>query len=464
MIVDIFINPESTTGLATQIFEEIRGGILDGRVGPGERLPPSRELAVTLGVSRHTVTTAFQRLSAEGFIEGRRGGGTIVSDLSGFGAVGDRSDRSPDLSEPPQDAAPALDLRPGTPDPRLFPTDDWRRYARWAVDQHDATYGDPAGVADLRRVLARWVARSRGVHASSRQLIVTSGAQQAFYLLIRACTEPGDVIAMEDPGYNRFRRLAEANGVEVVPIPVDSEGLVVDAIPSNVKLVHVTPSHQFPTGVTMSMARRLALLSVAHAHGILIVEDDYDSEFRYVDRPLEPLYRLDRTGRVAYVATFSKTLSPALRLGYVVVPPSLHGKVLDVRRQVDWAPSQIDQLTLRGYIADGHLEGHIRRTRRIYMGRQQRMSAFLERAAAQGVLRPAASNAGLHISARLSPALDEAQIMARLADRGVAIEGYAEYSSIQHADGGLVFGFGLVDSDQLEAAIRIIADVIGVVD
>ncbi|HSJ71399.1 MAG TPA: PLP-dependent aminotransferase family protein [Acidimicrobiia bacterium] len=462
--MEIFIDPTSTTGLTNQVFEEIRSGILEGRVGPGERLPSTRELAVTLGVSRHTVTTAFQRLSAEGFIEGRRGGGTIVSDLSGFRAVLDRSERALDSSGLDEEAMPAFDLRPGTPDPRLFPTAEWRRYARWAVDQHDATYGDPAGVADLRRVLARWVARSRGVDASFRQLIVTSGAQQAFFLLIRACTEPGDVIAMEDPGYNRFRRMSEANGLEVVPIPVDSEGLVVDAIPPNVKLVHVTPSHQFPTGVTMSMARRLDLLSMAHARGVLIVEDDYDSEFRYVDRPLEPLYRLDRTGSVAYVATFSKTLSPALRLGYVVVPQSLHEQVLEVRRQVDWAPSHVDQLTLRGYIADGHLEGHLRRTRRIYMGRQQRMTAFLERAAAQGVLRPAASNAGLHISAGLSPALEEAKIMARLAERGVAIEGYAEYSSIQQADGGLVFGFGLVDSDQLEEAIRIVADVIGVDD
>jgi GntR family transcriptional regulator / MocR family aminotransferase len=462
--MDIFIDPDSTSGLANQIFEEIREGILDGRVGPGERLPSSRELAASLGVSRHTVTTAFQRLSAEGFIEGRRGGGTLVSDLSSLRAPGSPSEPILDRSGRDQGVAPALDLRPGTPDPRLFPTADWKRYARWAVDQHVATYGDPAGVADLRRVLSRWVARSRGVDASFRQLIVTSGAQQAFYLLIRACTEPGDVIAMEDPGYNRFRSMAEATGVEVVPIPVDSEGLVVDAIPPSVKLVHVTPSHQFPTGVTMSMARRLELLSMAHSRGALIVEDDYDSEFRYVDRPLEPLYRLDRSGSVAYVATFSKTLSPALRLGYVVVPLSLHEQVLEVRRQIDWAPSQVDQLTLRGYIADGHLESHLRRTRRVYMGRQHRMAAFLERAAAQGVLRPAASNAGLHISARLSPTLDEADIMTRLADRGVAIEGYAEYSSIRPAVGGLVFGFGLVDSEQLEEALRIVADVIGVDD
>ena len=460
--MDIFIYPDSSAGLANQVFEQVRTGILDGRVGPGERLPSSRELSATLGVSRHTVTTAFQRLSAEGFIEGRRGGGTIVSDLSGFIAIRDRAERSADLSGPDREAAPTLDLRPGTPDPRLFPTADWRRHTRWAVDQHEAIYGDPAGIADLRLILARWVARSRGVDASFRQLIVTSGAQQAFYLLVRACTEPGDVVAMEDPGYNRFRGVAEANGVEIASIPVDADGLVVDAIPTNVKLVHVTPSHQFPTGVTMSMARRLELLSMAQACGILIVEDDYDSEFRYVDRPLEPLYRLDRSDHVAYVATFSKTLSPALRLGYVVVPPSILEQVLELRRQVDWAPSQVDQLALRGYIADGHLGGHLRRTRRIYMERHKRMSAFLEGAAARGVLRPAESNAGLHISARLSPLLDEGEVRARLADRGVAIEGYAEYSSMGLPHGGLVFGFGMVDFHELEAAIRLLGDVIGV--
>lgn len=157
-------------------------------------------------------------------------------------------------------------------------------------------------------MLARWIAKSRGVDASFRQLIVTSGAQQAFYLLIAACTSPGDLVAVEDPGYHRFRSVVEARGARVSPVPVDDEGIVVEAIPFGASVVYVTPSHQFPTGVTMSMSRRLALLELAEDHDMLVIEDDYDTEFRYVDRPLEPLYRLDRTGQVAYVASFSKTL------------------------------------------------------------------------------------------------------------------------------------------------------------
>jgi len=286
-------------------------------------------------------------------LDGRRGGGTVISDLFALQDPDGGSEPVPDLPRPESAPEIVFDLRPGTPDPRLFPITDWKRHARWAVDQHDVSYGDPAGIADLRLVLARWVAKSRGVDASFRQLTVTSGAQQAFFLLIATCTVSGDTVSIEDPGYHRFRSVVEAQGARVTPIPVDDEGIVVDAIPLETKVVYVTPSHQFPTGVTMSMSRRLALLELARNRGMLIIEDDYDSEFRYVDRPLEPLYRLDRSGLVAYVASFSKTLSPALRLGCVVVPRDLLSDLLGLREQVDWAPSQVDQLTLKAYVADG---------------------------------------------------------------------------------------------------------------
>ncbi|MCI0543124.1 MAG: aminotransferase class I/II-fold pyridoxal phosphate-dependent enzyme, partial [Actinobacteria bacterium] len=324
------VDEDSPVGLASQIYEEIRGGTLGGRLSPGDRLPASRELATTLGVSRHTVTTAYGHLAAEGFLDGRRGGGTVVSDMFAFREPDAESAPVLDLPRPKSAQEVVLDLQPGTPDRRLFPTREWKRHARWAVDRHEAGYGDPAGMADLRLVLARWIAKSRGVDASFRQLIVTSGAQQAFYLLIAACTSPGDLVAVEDPGYHRFRSVVEARGARVSPVPVDDEGIVVEAIPFGASVVYVTPSHQFPTGVTMSMSRRLALLELAEDHDMLVIEDDYDTEFRYVDRPLEPLYRLDRTGQVAYVASFSKTLSPALRLGYVVVPPQLLADLVDL--------------------------------------------------------------------------------------------------------------------------------------
>jgi GntR family transcriptional regulator / MocR family aminotransferase len=412
-----------------------------------------------LGVSRHTVTTAYGHLAAEGFLDGRRRGGTVVSDLVAL--------REPyTWSGPVLDLPPAgfteeilFDLRPGTPDPRLFPITEWKRHARWAVDHHEAGYGDPAGITDLRLVLARWIAKSRGVDASFRQLMVTSGAQQAFFLLIAARTLPGDTVAVEDPGYHRFRNVVEAHGARVAPVPVDEDGIVVEAIPPEAKVVYVTPSHQFPTGVTMSMSRRLALLKLARDQDTLIIEDDYDSEFRYVDRPLEPLYRLDRSGRVAYVASFSKTLSPALRLGYVVVPPELLSDILDLREQVDWAPSQVDQLTLKGYLAVGEFERYLRKTRRIYQQRHSLVTDFLRVEATRHSLQPVASNAGLHVATHLNAGA-ETVLCRALADRGVAVEGLSTYFAGPTATGGLLFGFGQTNADQLQEALEIVGDVL----
>lgn len=317
--MDIFIDPDSTVGLAKQIYEAVRDGILEGRLNPGDRLPPSRELAETLDVSRHTVTTAYGHLAAEGFLDGRRGGGTVVSDLFALTAPDPQSEWVLDFPRPESVPEVAFDLRPGTPDPRLFPSSEWKRHARWAVD---------------------------------------------------------------------------------------------------------------------------------------------DSEFRYVDRPLEPLFRLDRSGQVAYVASFSKTLSPAIRLGYVVVPRDVLVEVLDLRAQVDWAPSLIDQLTLRGYIASGEFERHLRRTRRIYQERHALVTEFLRRTAARDHLQPSASNAGLHISARLSRRHNESTLLTALGKRGVAIEGLTTYASGSTPTPGLVVSFGQTDSNELADALATVSDVL----
>lgn len=460
--MDVFIDPESEMGLAQQIYEAIRGGIIEGRIAPGDQVPPSRELADTLGVSRHTVTTAYGRLAAEGYLDGRRGGGTLVSDLSGLGSWAERVIRAP--APTATSATIAYDLRPGTPDPRLFPAAGWKRHVRRAIDEHVTAYGEPAGLVELRLTLARWIARSRGVEARFRDLIVTSGAQQALYLLTRTCLAPGDVVAMENPGYHRVRDMLASAGAQVVPVGVDGDGIVVDAIPREARLIYVTPSHQFPTGVTLSMSRRVALLAFAERHGAVIVEDDYDSEFRYVDRPLEPLYRIDRTGCVAYVASFSKILSPALRLGFMVVPPAVLPGVIGLREQIDWSSPAIDQLALAGFIADGDLDRHLRRARRTYQGRHDLVAAFLAELADLGIVQTQTSNAGLHVSARLPTHVDdaaEAGLVARLAERGVALNGYGPYlAGATPAPRGLVLGFGLVDETRIAGALHIIGEVL----
>jgi GntR family transcriptional regulator/MocR family aminotransferase len=211
----------------------------------------------------------------------------------------------------------------------------------------------------------------------------------------------------------------------------------------------------------MSMRRRLELLSLARRRGMLIVEDDYDSELRYVDRPLEPLYRLDRGGLVAYVASFSKSLSPGLRLGYVVVPPQLLADIVDLRQQVDWAPSHVGQLTLRGFIADGQFDRHLRRIRRVYHRRHELVTGFLQHLAAEGRIHALASNAGLHQAARLGGPMEESDIVDRLARRGVAVGGFATYAIQPSSDAGIAIGFGTTGTERLGEALEIVGEVLG---
>ncbi len=449
--MDIFLDVK--TGLTNQIYEQVRSGIVEGRLVAGDRLPPTRELAASLGVSRHTVTTAYGRLVAEGYLDGNKGGGTFVSTVF----TDEARPRQASTDEEPVRTADEgqlnYDLRVGMPDPQLFPLAEWKRSARWAFDESPGSYGDPAGMPELRRVLARWIARSRGVSASYRQLVVTSGAQQALYLVARVCANPGDVVAVEDPGYRPFVRVLESIGARPAPVAVDDEGIVVDAIPRQARLVYVTPSHQFPTGVTMSMERRMALLELARRRQMVVIEDDYDSEYRYVDRPLEPLFRLDPNGPVVYVASFSKMLSPALRLGFAVVPEALANEVLRLRQLIDWAPPIADQLTLRGFVADGRLDRHLRRARKDYNSRHALLSGLLGEAAERDVVYPSVSNAGLHVAARLVEDRED-EIVDRLCELGVAIEGFRRYS-LQADSAGIVLGFGLTGGARLEDAVAL---------
>jgi GntR family transcriptional regulator / MocR family aminotransferase len=364
-------------GLARAIYEQVREAIAEGRVKAGEQLPPSRELARQLGVSRFTVTTAYGFLVAEGFLAGASGAGTVVA-LPASPASPRRgpAPRRPGLAPLPAPlpaaARPRLDLSLGCPDPDLFPSTEWRGQVRRALrDAHTAQYGDPAGDPKLRAAIATWIHRSRGVRASPHRVVVSAGAQQAFDLVLGALIKPGDVVAVEDPGYLPFRTLAQARGARVIPVPVDGEGLVVASLPARARLVYVTPSHQFPLGPVLSLARRRHLLEWARAAGAHVIEDDYDTEFRFSDRPLEPLARLDTDGRVIYVGSFSKTLSPSLRLGFLVVPDELVASLAGLRQVIDWCSPVFLQRALAGFLADGTMDRHLRRARRVYRARHQ---------------------------------------------------------------------------------------------
>jgi GntR family transcriptional regulator/MocR family aminotransferase len=320
--------------LTGEIYRQLRRAILDGRLPPGGRLPPTRELARRLSVSRTTVTVAYDRLVGEGFLTARVGAGTYVSD--GLAGVTRRAGRAGGALRPRPvwdsvepfvfEREAEFDFRPGIPDARLVPYQTWRRLLARELNPAAVGaghYADPAGHLGLRRAIARHLGVARGVQATAEEVVVTNGTQQAVDIVARVLLAPGDRVAVEDPCYGPPRQLLQTLGARVTGVPVDDQGLVVDAIPPGTRLVCVTPSHQFPLGMAMSLPRRMALLAWAQRHHAAIVEDDYDSEFRYGGRPIEPLQTLDASGRVIYVGSFSKTMLATLRLGFVVAPASL---------------------------------------------------------------------------------------------------------------------------------------------
>ena len=471
-MMDLFLDPEAGKPLTAQLYEQLRRAITGARLLPGDQLVPSRQLADELGVSRHTVTTAYSRLVAEGYAEGRAGGGSVVASASpapprgtGPAAALRPSPRfagwSPYFGPPPYGCR--FDLRPGLPDPALFPADLWRRRIAAAVAGEQALYGDPAGKIRLRRAIAAWVARSRSVAATEETVVITCGAQHAIDLVTRVLLEPGDCVAVEDPGYVPAVRLFEALGAKVAAAPVDDQGLVVDLLPPSARIVYVTPSHQYPLGMTMSIARRRALLRWAERHDAAVIEDDYDTEFRYVDRPLEPLQALDATGRVVYVGSFSKTFSPSVRLGFAVVPQPLAEPIAALRQLIDWHPPITMQTAMADFIEDGLLDKHIRRSRRVYAERHQILAEALSGSLAHH-LTARSPNAGLHVAAVLREGLREHDVLQAAARHGIVTSGLSDCFYTAPAQPGLLIGFGAVSITGLPVALRILGRILAAED
>ena len=466
--MDLFLDPEAGQPLTTQLYEQLRQAITEGRLRPGDQLVPSRQMASELQVSRHTVTTAYGRLVAEGYAEGHAGGGSVVASPSPAARPGARPAAGLGPSRrfagwSPYFRAPRygcrFDMRPGLPDPALFPAALWRRRVAAAVAAERRDYGDPAGRTRLRRAIAAWVARSRSVAATDDTVVVTCGAQHAIDLVARILLEPGDCVAVEDPGYVPAVRLFGALGANVVGVPVDDQGLVVDQLPVSARIVYVTPSHQYPLGMTMSMPRRRALLRWAERHDAAVIEDDYDTEFRYVDRPLEPLQALDADGRVVYVGSFSKTFSPSVRLGFTVVPPLLAEPIAALRQLIDWHPPTVLQTALAAFIDDGLLDKHIRRCRRSYAERHHILAEALSGPLA-GHLAARAPHAGLHITAVLRGGLSEEAVLHAAARRGLVTSGLSDCFHTGQAQPGLLLGFGAVSTTALPAALDLLARVL----
>lgn len=452
---------------AARIYRQLLDAILDGRLRPGERLPPTRELARRLNVARNTVSVAYDRLTAEGFLTARVGAGTFVGSQpvamarrrtapAGSG-LRPRPVWSTIAPLAPPGPPPAYDFRVGTPDGSLFPLTAWRRLVSAELRTatvRDAGYRDPAGHAGLREAIARYAGISRSVRAHPEDVLITQGAQQAIDLVGRVLIEPGDRVAVEEPGYPPVRHLFRSLGARVAGVPVDGEGLDVRALPADARLVYVTPSHQFPLGTPMSLARRTALLEWAQRRGAVIVEDDYDTEFRFSDRPLEPLQSLDRTGRVVYVGTFSKTLLPLLRLGFLVAPAALRPALRAARQLTDWHGDHAGQAALARLIDSGELARHIRKASRVYAARHERIRSALH-ADFAAWLDPVPSAAGLHLCARLRPGAPD--IGERALDHGVAVESLAKYCATDRVQPGLVLGYGSIPTEHIADGLRLLA-------
>jgi GntR family transcriptional regulator/MocR family aminotransferase len=448
--------------LTGEIYRQLRRAILDGRLPPGGRLPPTRELARRLSVSRTTVAVAYDRLVGEGFLTARVGAGTYVSD--GLAGVTRRAGRAGGALRPRPvwdsvepfvfEREAEFDFRPGIPDARLFPYQTWRRLLARELNPAAVGaghYADPAGHLGLRRAIARHLGVARGVQATAEEVVVTNGTQQAVDIVARVLLAPGDRVAVEDPCYGPPRQLLQTLGARVTGVPVDDQGLVVDAIPPGTRLVCVTPSHQFPLGMAMSLPRRMALLAWAQRHHAAIVEDDYDSEFRYGDRPIEPLQTLDASGRVIYVGSFSKTMLATLRLGFVVAPASLRDALRAAKRLSDWHTALPPQAALARFIEQGFFARHLRKMRAVYQARHQRIADTLAHRFARH-LEVVPSAAGLHLTAVARTASSEEldTVLRRASAAGVELQSLSMYGVAAPAPPGLVLGYGANPTDRVD--------------
>jgi GntR family transcriptional regulator/MocR family aminotransferase len=466
--MEVHVSLVGRTDLSGEIYRQLRRAILDGRLRPGDPLPPTRELARRLSVSRTTVTVAYDRLWGEGFVTARVGAGTFVSEHAATARQTARRDRADGPLRPrpvwtsiPLSTAfarPAqFDFRTGLPDVSLFPFKTWRRLLMHQLRQaamSSGSYAHPAGHRGLRAAIARHIGISRGVETSPEDIVITSGTQQALDLLARVLLAPGDRVAVEDPGYMPPRLLFTSLGARVTGIPVDRHGLVVEHLPGDTRLVYVTPSHQYPLGISMTLARRLALLEWAERHNAAVVEDDYDSEFRYGGRPIEPLQTLDTSGRVIYIGSFSKTLLPTLRLGFAVVPPSVRDAVHRAKYVADWHTSLPMQAALASFIEDGGFARHLRRLNATYRARHDLLIDVLMRDFAD-LLEVIPSAAGLHVAAlaRTASAEQVGGIVRRASEAGVAVQELALFAFERSAQPGLVLGYGAIPARCIEAGL-----------
>jgi len=464
--------------LFRQLYAGLRQAILDGALSKGEKLPSTRALAEQLGVSRTAVLMAYEQLLAEGFAIGRAGSGTYVSKaverrrktavqdsakiaLSRFGVAACGAART--IHVPSQASRPHnYDFAFGVSDIELFPFEAWRRILQRCARQTRVAqldYAPAAGSLALRSAICSHLRRSRAVVCDPEQVIIVNGSQQALDLIARVFIEPGDKVAIEDPSYQGTREVLRAAGAHLVPVSVDRDGVDPNRLPARVRLVFVTPSHQFPTGAILPMERRFTLLAWAKRARALIVEDDYDGEFYYEGQPIESLQGLDSEGRVIYVGTFSRTIFSALRIGYLIAPKALVETLSAAKWLCDRHTATLEQETLSEFITSGLYERYLRRVRRRNVSRRAALLDSIrlfigERAEVSG------DRAGAHIVLWPRRRISETQAIREAHARGIHIYGLAPYHIAHPRRTGLLLGYSRLPEREIREGIRRLSEIL----
>ena len=475
--LELDLQPAERGSRLASLHAALRDAIASGRLAPGLRLPSSRDLAAQLGVSRNTAVAAYELLASEGWLESRGAGGSFVAELPRAAvAVSDRASVAPWadsrwlrgegggwpallVSGP----APAYHFKTGMPEVASFPFEVLRRLqtrALQAASREPARYPEAQGLKALREAIAGHVSSSRAVGCTADDVVITAGAQQAFDLIARVLVTPGRTLAaVENPGYPPLRAALLGAGAKLAPVPVDGEGLVVDALPVQTRIVCVTPSHQSPLGMAMSLGRRRDLLNWAAGRQAVVIEDDYDGEFRFTSRPLDALKTLDRDGRVFYVGTLSKSMLPALRLGYVVAPAWAREALVAAKHASGFGSPALMQAAVADFITEGHLLRHVRRMRTEYAERRRVLEQAIERHLGERAnVLPAI--AGLHLAVALY-GVDADELTRRAWAAGVGVEPLSRYWLGEGGIQGLVLGYGSITAARIPEAVRRLARVLG---
>ncbi|GAA3921998.1 PLP-dependent aminotransferase family protein [Litoribacillus peritrichatus] len=477
----LVITPDSEKPLFRQLEEQLRDAIWCGRLKPNERLPSTRQLSSELGVGRNTVINAYEQLTVEGFIVTEKGSGTLVSkDFPANTLTGSQTRKQSlieqgtpikiELAEryhaaeaiqfavPMEDGSDARPFRAHTPACREFPTSLWTQLTHRRLKNTSWSWLDKSnacGFEALREAISGYLGASRGITAKSENIFISAGAQQGVALLAQLLINPGDVVVFEEPGYTPAAIAFEMAGAKVVSIPVDQEGLDVDVLADTVKrakLVYVTPASHFPLGITMSQARRKALLSWASAAGALIIEDDYNGEYQYRGRPLATLFSMAEKGRVIYFGSFSKLLFPALRLGYMVVDDELIQPLASVRWLVDRHSPPLEQAVLADFINEGHFARHLRRMRTLYIERQAVLTEQAHKHLSH-VMSVPSLDAGLHLVGWLHPEVKEERVAAAFSHSGLELMTTSKFYRYEVTQPGLILGYASFSPVEIQQAI-----------